>query len=589
MAFDAAMLSVILAELRSFALGGKIEKIYQPEQDEIQLAIRAGGETRRLLINAGANNPRLCLTATQKENPLNAPMFCMLLRKHLGGARLAEIEQPAFERVAVLTFDTRDELGFATQRCIIAEIMGKYSNLIFTDADRRILAVLRPVDFTTSRKRQVLPGMRYEMPPPQDKGNPLTVTQAEFCAAFAAADETRPADKWITSTYLGLSSALAREITYRATRYPDTPLRYCEADRLWSAFAEVMAIVRGERPAAPTMASDGGRPVEYSFLPLTQYGEAALTAFPDTGSLLDAFFGARDRATRVKQRAADILHLLTNAQARITRKLALQREELADCAKGAQYKADGDLITANLWQLSRGMKQTQLTDYGGEPDADGNYPTRTLTLDERLSPAQNAQRLYKRYNKAKTAEIELARQITQGEAELVYLESVEDALGRAETDQDLAEIRDELHQAGYASRMKAAAPRKQKAPSVAQYRTDDGLRVLCGKNNLQNEYITHKLAGKDDYWFHAKGLPGSHVVLFRGEDAPTDRDFTQAAEIAAYHSGAADGQNVAVDYTLARHVKKPAGGKPGLVIYHTNWTAYVTPDPETIKRLRIKG
>lgn len=589
MAFDAAMLSVILAELRECVLGGKIEKVYQPEQDEIQLAIRAGGETRRLLINAGANNPRLGFTSTQKENPLSAPMFCMLLRKHLGGARLSHIEQPGFERVAILTFDTRDEMGFATQRCIIAEIMGKYSNLIFTDADRRILGVLRPVDFTTSRKRQVLPGMRYDMPPPQDKCSPLSVTEQDFFAAIAAADPTRPADKWITSIYLGLSAAVAREIVYRATRYPDTPLRYCDAPRLWAAFDGVMRIVRGEDVPTPTIAIDGSRPVEYSFLALTQYGSDALHEYPDTGSLLDAFFGARDRDTRVKQRAADILHLLNAAEHRITKKLAIQREELADCAKGAEYKAEGDLITANLWQLSRGMKQATLTDYSGEPDGDGNYPTRTLTLDERLTPAQNAQRLYKRYNKAKVAEVELARQIALAECELTYLESVEDALRRAETDQDMAEIRDELHQAGYASRMKSGAPRKQKVPVAAQYRTDDGLRVLCGKNNIQNEYITHKLAGKNDYWFHAKDRPGSHVVLFRGEGEPTDRDFTQAAEIAAYHSGAADGQNVAVDYTLARHVKKPAGGKPGLVIYHTNWTAYVTPDPETVKRLRVKG
>lgn len=279
---------------------------------------------------------------------------------------------------------------------------------------------------------------------------------------------------------------------------------------------------------------------------------------------------------------------MTGAQARITRKLGFQREELADCTKGEQYRAEGDLITANLWQLSRGMKRVELTDYTGQPDTGGNYPTVTLTLDERLTPAQNAQRLYKRYNKAKTAEVELTRQIVLAENELAYLDSVLDALRRAETDQDLAEIRAELHQAGYASRMKSAAPRRQKAPAVAQYRTDDGLRILCGKNNLQNEYITHKLAGKDDYWFHVKGQPGSHVVLFRGENEPTDRDFTQAAEIAAYHSGAAEGQNVAVDYTLARHVKKPASGKPGLVIYHTNWTAYVTPDPETIRRLRVK-
>jgi predicted ribosome quality control (RQC) complex YloA/Tae2 family protein len=304
--------------------------------------------------------------------------------------------------------------------------------------------------------------------------------------------------------------------------------------------------------------------------------------------MLDEFFRSRDREQHIRQRAADVLRILTNADARIRKKLELQRAELADCEQGEVYKKYADLITANLYQLTRGMTRVELIDYEDYRE-DGSFGTVVVTLDSRLSPAANAQRYYKKYNKSKTARIELTRQIELGEAELRYIDTVFDALSHAENSADLAEIRDELYRSGYASRMKNyALSHKPKTPTVARFRTSGGFTVLCGKNNVQNEHITHRLAGKNDYWFHVKSLPGSHTVMLCEGREPAVEDFTEAAQIAAYFSKGADGQNVEVDYTLVRHVKKPAGGKPGLVIYHTNWSCIVTPDAQRVQALRVK-
>ena len=579
MAYDAGMLACCINEIAGLSLGARVEKVFQPEKDEIVLQMRSQEGGKRLLINAGSGAPRICFTEAQKENPAVPPMLCMLLRKHLQGAKLTDIRQAGFERVAVLTFEGRDEMGFACRRKLIAEIMGKFSNLIFTDGEERILAVLYPVDFSTSAKRQLLPGMTYELPPSQNKRNPLEETPEGFSAAAQAADPTQPADRFLTAAYCGIAPAVAREITYHATGRTDTPVGDCIA-ALSERFLAVMADIRAGR-FAPSMVADGDAPVEYAYLRLEQYGaDMTVTEFDRPGALLDAFFGARDRERHVRQRAQDILHILTNADTRIRKKLELQRAELADCAQGAEWKRQADLITANLHAIPPGAASADLTDYA-DWHGDGTYGTVHITLDPRLSPAANAQRLYRRYSKSKNAKVELTRQIALGESELVYLDSVFDALTHAETAADLAEIREELYRSGYASKMKQfrAAPARKKAnPEVLWFRTSGGFRVACGKNNLQNEYVTHTLAGKTDYWFHVKGMAGSHVVLFCDGKEPDVRDFTEAAEIAAFYSKGAKssaGAPVEVDYTLAKNVKKPAGAKPGFVIYHTNWSCVV--------------
>ncbi len=587
MAFDAGMLACVISEIRKTALGARIEKVFQPERDEIVLQMRSFEGGRRLLINAGSNNPRVGFTEAQRENPMTPPMLCMLLRKHLQGSKLTDVRQEGFERVVRFTFETKDEMGFPCRRHLIAEVMGKYSNLMFTDENDKVISVLRPVDFTTSGLRQVLPGMRYELPPKQNKQNPLEETQADFLSRFSQANPDGLCDRYISNAYLGISATVSREIAYRANRRLDRTLGETDGGRLWDAFSRIVEQIR-EEAFAPCMVLEGEKPTEYAFCQLTHYGNLTVRPYDSACRLLDAYFGSRDREAHVKQKAADVLRILTAADTRIRKKLELQRGELADCEKGADYKKQADLITANLYQLSRGMTRAELTDYEDYRE-DGSFGVCVIELDSRLSPAANAQRLYKRYNKSKTAKVELTKQIAIGETELRYLDSVLDSLAHAETAADLAEIREELYRSGYASKMKHyTASKKSSAPTVAEFRTTNGYRVLCGKNNIQNEYITHKLAEKTDYWFHVKNLPGSHTVMLCNGEEPPEQDFTDAAEIAAAFSKGADGQNVEVDYTTVRNVKKPAGGKPGLVIYHTNWSCIVTPNADRISKMRVK-
>lgn len=589
MAFDAAMLAGVVSQLRRCVLGARVEKVFQPEKDEIILQMRSAEGGRRLLLHAGSNNPRIGLTEEQRENPMKPPMLCMLLRKHLQGAKLTDVRQEGFERVATLEFEGRDEMGFACKRYLIAEIMGKYSNMIFANEEKRILAALHTVDFSSSSLRQVLPGLPYELPPKQEKYNPMEWDdEALFERLYRDANPERGAASWLTDCFMGISAVLAREIAFRAAGKNDARLGEVPCAALMASFRSMMESIRKEE-FSPCMVLRDGVPVEYSFCTLRHYGSGfELRAYSDVSSLLDEFFRTRDREQHLRQLAADILRILSNADARLRKKLELQRAELADCAKGEEYKKKADLITANLYALERGMSRAELLDYGDLRE-DGTFGTCLIELDSRLSPSANAQRYYKRYNKSKNARVELTKQIRLGENELQYIDSVFDALSHAETNADLTEIRDELYRSGYASRMKEhVLSKKASVPTVAEFCTSGGYRVLCGKNNVQNEYITFKLAHKTDYWFHVKNLPGSHTVMLCNGEEPSETDFTEAAEIAAFFSKGADGQNVEVDYTYAKNVKKPAGGKPGLVIYHTNWSCVVTPNASAVHARRIK-
>ncbi len=586
MAFDAGMLSCVVWEILRESEGARIEKVYQPDRDEIHIQMRSRSGGKRLLINAGSTNPRMGFTTVSKENPQNPPMLCVLLRKHLQGARLAAIEQLGFERAVMLTFDTRDEMGFDTRCYLVAELMGKYSNLIFLDADKRIVSALKTVDFTTSSRRQVLPGMTYELPPKQDKRDPLTATQSEFAELFASAPGGTRADKFITASYMGISSTVAREIAHRACGDINAPLCDCTPERLWNAFSEITNQIKS-KDFTPTAVLDGERIAEYAFCELTHYGDMPTKRFESPSELLDEYFEGRDREVRVRQRASDILKIITNAETRLVRKLDKQRAELAECALGAEYKKQGDLIKANLYAIERGARSVELVDYESYDEESGEFSKIRIELDPRLTPAANAQRLYKKYNKCKSAEHELALQTELAQRELEYIRSVADALARAENAGDLVDIRDELYTSGYASKMKNYRPQKKKtAMPCMRFKTTEGYTVLCGKNNLQNENITFELARKNDYWFHVKGSAGSHAVMICNGEEPNAESFTEAAEIAAYYSSRRDGVAVPVDYTLVRNVKKMPGAAPGLVIYHTNWTAYVTPTFEKVLSLR---
>ena len=585
MAFDAGMLACMTWEILSESKGARIEKVYQPDRDEIHIQIRSLHGGRRLLINAGSNNPRIGFTEIPKENPQNPPMFCVLLRKHLQGARLSNIEQLGFERAILLSFDTRDEMGFDTKCYLVAELMGKYSNLIFLDADKRIVSALKTVDFTTSSLRQVLPGMLYELPPKQDKSDPLECDGGEFFAFYDEASKDQRADKFIISTFLGISSAVAREMVYRACRDIDATLEICPKEKLYNAFCEIIGQIKESR-YTPSTVFEGERAVEYAFCELTHYTGLTLKSFESPSEMIDRFFEGRDREVRVKQKATDILKILTNSESRLLKKINKQRAELEDCKQGEKYKKQGDLIIANIYAIERGMKRVELIDYEAYNEIDGTFDKVVIELDSRLSPSANAQRMFKRYNKCKTAERELSVQIEKAERELEYIYSVFDALAHAENTSDLVEIRDELYTSGYASKMKNYRPQKRKSTSFMRFKTSDGYTVLCGKNNIQNEHITFDLAEKSDYWFHVKNKAGSHVVMVCNGEEPDAVNFTEAAEIAAFYSSVEGGVNVPVDYTFAKNVKKIQGANPGLVIYHTNWTAYVTPSAEKIAKLR---
>lgn len=581
MAFDAAMLNCIMNEIASYG-ECKVEKVYQPAGDEIVLLMHSREKNFRLLINAGSSCPRINVTSSQAENPQKAPMLCMLLRKHLGGAKLTNACCCGFERACELEFDAYDEMGFKSKKYLICEIMGKYSNIILADASKKILALLKTVDFSVSIQRQLLVGMTYELPPKQDKIETEQATKELFLKAFNDAPKSMRIDKFISSSFSGIAMSTSRQIAYKTTGSIDGLLEECELSTLSATFFEILDSVRGKTAKPYLIANENGEPQEFSYTPLEYFGNGYRIIELETfGELIDAYFTKKGKAERIRQKSSDIFKLLSNAEARINKKIAVQTEELTQCEAADEYRVMADLITSNLYAMKRGESSVRLVNYYDE-----NCSTIEIPLDNKISPSQNAQRYYKKYNKLKKAKTELGKQIEIGQRELEYINTVFDALTKADGELDLMQIRDELFHSGYASRMKNYSAAKSQAPKPLKFLTSGGYTVLCGKNNIQNDYITTKLAEKTDWWFHVKNLPGSHVLM-QCKEEPSEIDFTEAAEIAAYYSQA-EGNNIAVDYTNAKHVKKPAGSKPGYVIYHVNWTAYVTPNEEKIKKMMVK-
>lgn len=576
MAFDAGMMACVVYELNSKIAGAKVEKIFMPEKDEIHFVLRQGREDVRLVISAAPNNPRICITQSTKENPASPPMLCMLLRKHLVSGRLLSVTCPEFDRVACFEFESYDEMGFKSSKFIMAEIMGKHSNIIFLNKDKKIINSVRTVDFSISTARQVLPGMAYQPLPSRDKINPLDCTREEFYKAFENYKEDIPADKYILSVFSGFSSLISREIAVRAGGH--------DIDKLFSAFCEIVNAIR-ENKYAPCLiyeneASDA--PFEYSFVFISQYGRKAIIKSCESASeVIDAFFVLRDKKDRIKQRSQDIFKLLGNAESRLLKKLDLQTAELAECEKMEEYRLFGDLITQDIYKIKRGDKLVRVIDYSKE-----DCPEVEIALDERLTPAQNAQYYYKKYARKKSARDMLTSQIEIAREELRYIDSVLDSLSRAETEKDLSELREELSSWGYGKRESKILKKKtvKVVPKPMEAISPNGYKIYIGKNNTQNDYLTITLAEKNDYWFHVKDFPGSHVVLVTdGDNDPPAEDFTVAAEFAALNSKAS-GANIAVDYTYIKNVKKPSGSKPGYVIYEKYWTAYVTPDRERLKK-----
>lgn len=591
MPLDAICLRAVTNELDRALAGCRVEKVYQPDRDELVLQTRGAGGARRLLLSIAAGAPRVHFIEVARENPAAPPMFCMLLRKHIQGAKIAAVRQPAVERMLVIELDTTDELGVARRKQLVCELMGKHSNVILCGEDGRIIDALRRVDGDLSGKRQVLPGLFYRMPPAQDKRDPFTLSGAGLAAALDEADGEQTLDRFLLATLLGFSPLLCRELSFRATgdaAKPVAQLTDGERLRLGQVYDDFVAFIEQERwqPYLLTKNEDGAV-FDFSFLPVTQYeGLLSVTRMDSFSALLAAFFEKKGQAERMARRAADLHKTVVNARDRLARKLAAQQKELDATQNRAQYKRMGELITANLYQLTKGMNKAQVVDYYDE-----TCPTVEIALDVRLTPQQNAQRYFKLYAKAKTAEEVLTEQLRQGRGDLEYLESVLVLLDEAESERDLAQLREELTQTGVLSARQGRGKKQRAKPAAAKpfhYRTSDGFAVFAGKNNLQNDLLTLKTALKSDIWFHTQKIHGSHVILVSDGRTPTDRAMTEAAMIAAYHSKARHSSRVPVDYTPVRQVKKPAGAKPGMVIYHVYQTAYVTPDEAAIEKLRME-
>ncbi len=578
MPLDAVCLSGVVRELRGAVLGLRIEKVQQPARDLVILSLRGG---RRLLLCAGASQARIHLTGAARENPAAPPMFCMLLRKHLGGGRLSGLEQPALERVVILTIDVVDELGEPGQRRLVLECMGRHSNLILLDGQGRIIDCLRRVDLEMSEQRQVLPGLFYRLPPAQEKADPLSTGEADFRRLLSGANPEQEAASFLLDAFFGLSPLACREIACRAG--VETLLTPEGREALCAAFFDWQQLVRDEA-FRPCLLLRDGRPADFSYLPLLQYGSSAQAQEWDAFSpMLDAFYETREQAERLRQRGQDLQRAASNARDRARRKLALQEKEYAQTQDRDRLRICGELITANLHRMERGQSVLRAQNYYDPDCLETDIP-----LDPLLTPQQNAARYFKQYHKAKTAEGYLSSQMALARRERDWLESVLDELSRAETEQDFADIRRELREAGL---LKGAAPGKKeprRAPSKPRaFRSSGGLRILVGRSNTQNDQLTRD-AFKSDYWFHTQRIHGSHVILCCEGAEPDRQSMTEAAMLAAWFSQGRAGGQVAVDYTQVRNVKKPGGARPGMVVYDPYQTAYVTPDEALVKALAEK-
>lgn len=572
MALDGAYLHAVRQELLPL-MDSRIEKIHQPAREELILALRSRTGGAKILISCAADRARVHLTQVAVENPKTPPMFCMLLRKRLGNGKLLDIRQDGLERVLYFDFSCVNELGDVVQLTLACEIMGRYSNLILIDEKGIVIDSMKRVDATMSSKRLVLPGVAYEMPPRDDRLNFLTASDEEIRAAVAS--KNAELSKALLQTFEGVSPVLVREWAYytgQGTACRAEALTDDQSDRLCYTIRRSREMLEQGTEVYTMVSTREGQPKDFSFLPLHQYGTLMVTKImPSACELLDEFFASRDHAARLKQRANDLFHLLLHATERIQRRIVSQSEELDACEEKDALRHKADLISANLYRLHKGDTTAELEDF-----YDPACPTVNIELDARLTPPQNAQKYYQAYKKACTAEKILTEQIAKGREELAYLDSVLDVLSRAETENDLEQLRTELAEQGYLRLLRRKGKPPKSLPPMA-FTASDGTRILVGRNNRQNDQLTLKTANKNDIWLHTQNIPGSHVILETGGKEPSQQVLEEAAQLAAYHSKARDSAQVPVDYCPVRFVKKPAGAKPGMVIFSNQHTLYVTP------------
>lgn len=577
MALDGIFLRHIKSEIEERILEGRVDKIYQPNRDELVMAFRTRAGNHKLLISARPNTARIHFTEITLENPKQPPMLCMLLRKKLFSGKLIAVRQNDLERAISLDFDTVNELGDHVTLTLVVEVMGKYSNIILVGEDGKIIDALKRVDAEMSSERLVFPGLLYRDPPAQDKVCIFNVEPAEVLERIKSLPKSMVLSKALMTVLQGISPIVSREIENIAGRGQEvitTEMTDYQVNRLLKALENLKETGQSSLGKAYTVVNLQKKPIDFSFMKINQYGESAVVREEESFSkLLDRFYAERDKIERMRVKSSDILKILSNKSDRLARKINNQKAELLDCEKKEDLRIKADLINSNLYAIPKNASQVELMNFYDE-----NCAMIEIKLNPAKSASQNAQKFYKDYRRAKTAEIKLEEQIEIGMKEIEYVDSIFYALTEAETEQDLSEIRNELGEQGYVKVQKNN--KKAKPTSLGKplaFKTDDGFTVLVGRNNKQNDKLTLKDASNNDYWFHTKNIHGSHVILSTEGKVPSDEAMTFAATLAAVHSKAKNSTQVPVDYTKVRHVSKPQGSKPGMVIYVNYKTMYVNP------------
>lgn len=580
MAFDGVTIANVVSELKKELIGGRLYKIAQPEEDELLLTIKQPAGQKRLFISADASLPLIYLTETNKPSPMTAPNFCMLLRKHLQNGRITDISQPGLERIVRIQVEHLDEMGDLRHKTLIIEIMGKHSNIIFCNDDDVIIDSIKRVSSAVSSVREVLPGRPYFVAQTQDKLDALTAEYSGFKAALAA--KPQPTFKALYGSFSGISPILAQELCHEAGidgEQPTAALTERDNQALFEALSRMSAAVREER-FTPNIAYTAGKPVEFCALPLQLYGfGAALTdvsgdhtvTYDSMSSLLEHYYAEKNTITRIRQKSSDLRRIVQTALERNVKKYDLQMRQMKDTEKRETYRVYGELLNTYGYSAAPGAKSLEAVNY---------YTNETVTipLDTTLTATENAKKYFDKYGKLKRTYEALSQLTEEVKAEIDHLESISNALDIALHEEDLAEIKEELMESGYLRRKGGA--KKQKITSKPfHYISSDGFHMYVGKNNYQNDELTFKFATGNDWWFHAKKMPGSHVVVKLGnaEELP-DRTFEEAARLAAYYSKGRDQEKVEIDYIQKKHVKKPAGAKPGFVVYYTNFSMAIDSD-----------
>ena len=580
MSLDGIFLNSIINDLYKKLIGGRVDKIYQPDKNEIVISIRSKGENYKLLITAISNSPRLHLTNVIRQNPSEPPMFCMLLRKHLTSAHITNIKQINFDRIVEISFECKDEFGTAVNKSLITEIMGKHSNIIFINEDKTIIDAIKRVAENISSVRQVYPGLKYVIPPGSDKLNPLTVTKDLFMKEIESTNNGIYIYNFLYKNFLGLSPFISREICYLTNLNESTYLGELSEEKkeeIWNVFSKIMNKIKQNDFSFNIFYDENMNQYGFYCLEVEYLKDYERKNFLSPGELLDEYYYELDNKNKINQRVASLIKNINTKIDRNRKKVEKQRNELLNAENRDKYKIYGELILANLHKTPENHKLRVINYY------DPEQKEITIPLDPRFNLPQNSQKFFKRYNKLKKAEEELEKLIDITLNEIKYLENILFSIEECETIDDLNDIYSELISEGFMKR-KSKADKSNKTKPITAFISSGGHEILVGKNKTQNDMITFKIAKNEDYWFHAKNMPGSHVIIRTKGDELTDEEFIEAAKIAAYYSKGKNSSTVEVDYTKKSNIKKPPNAKPGFVIYDTNYSMLVKPNIEGIKR-----